>query len=240
MCDNFSQDALKKKVALAALQVIEDGLTVALGSGSTVNSLVNQLPDFLKQKQYKQLRFVAASIATTRLAEQNNIKIENPVDCNDVDVAIDGADIIDKQFNLIKGGGGALLREKILARKAKHVIIVADETKMRSQLSGFPLAVEIEPFGHNYTMQAIASVIERYTTINEIKLRKMDEDNIFVTDGGHYIADVCAPSFPNVQSLVSDLDTVVGVIENGFFVNMADTVFVANKMGEVTKYEKER
>jgi ribose 5-phosphate isomerase A len=148
-----------------------------------------------------------------------------------LDLTVDGADEIDPALRLIKGGGGALLREKIVAMASDRMIVVADGTKLVSKLGRFPLPVEVVPFGLAATRQMAELVASDVGCVGEVRLRQTGEGQPFVTDGGHYILDCAFGVIPEPEALAEALSFVPGVVETGLFIGMADLVIVAGPEG---------
>ena len=148
-----------------------------------------------------------------------------------LDLTVDGADEIDHQLNLVKGGGGALLREKIVAMASDRVCIIADSSKYVPQLGAFPLPIEIVDFGLAATIEMIKTAADDAGCAGEIKLRKASSGEFYRTDGGHLIADCAFGAIPDVETLTEMLDVVPGVVEHGLFLCIADDVFLAGADG---------
>ena len=222
-----SQDALKQAAAEKALEWIQNDQVIGLGTGSTVRFLLQGLGKRLKEglnihgvPTSKDTAFLATQLGIPLLPEEEEWKI---------DITIDGADQVDPQLNLIKGGGGALLREKIVARAARQFIVIVDEGKRIPLLgSSVPVPVEIVPFGWANT----ASMLKRFGT--EIALRQQ-EGKPFLTDNGHYIVDVSIEKISNPRELETQLNLIPGVVENGLFSGLTSMLIVATAAGIETK-----
>ncbi|MDX8047156.1 ribose-5-phosphate isomerase RpiA [Gracilibacillus sp. S3-1-1] len=219
----------KKKVGEAAVAYVKDGMTVGLGAGSTVNMMVETLAKHL-HKENIQIHVVPASIHTERLAKKFGIPLTDFSEVEQLDLMIDGADEVDQQFQLLKGGGGSLVREKIIASAAQELLIMVDESKLVATLGRFPLPVEILPFGWELTAKKLAELGAKP------KIRG-GEDKPFVTDNQHYILDCSFGEIPNPQSLHNQLKGLVGVVETGLFVDMVSTVLISSD-GEVSTLSK--
>jgi ribose 5-phosphate isomerase A len=222
--------AYKGQAAAQALQLVEPDMVLGLGSGSTALAFVDLLAQRVKEEHIK-LTCVATSEQTRQFAEQRGIKIVDFSTIVDVDLTVDGADEIDHQLNLLKGGGGALLREKIVAMASDHVCIIADNSKLVRQLGAFPLPVEIIDFGLAATLGMIETAAEDAGCKGEIKLRRNGSGELYRTDGGHLIADCAFGAIPDVETLADLLDIVPGVMEHGLFLGIADDVFLAGPEG---------
>ena len=217
----------KQAAAHKAVQYIDDGMIVGLGTGSTAYWAIQYLGE--KVKQGMQVTAVATSDETERLALQCGIKISEMNAVDHIDIDIDGADEIDHRLNLIKGGGGALLREKIVAAGSKTFVVIADESKMVNVLGQFPLPVEVVPFGWQHTARLL-SLLGCQTTMRK------KEAGSFKTDSGNYILDCRFGSIPDPAALQQQINSIPGVVENGLFVKMASTVVVGYSDGRVKEF----
>lgn len=215
-------DRYKKSASEEAIKFIQDGMTVGLGSGSTVNVMLKLLGEHVQAGL--KVQGIPSSIETERLANEHGIPITDFTNVDTIDVAIDGADEADPNLNLIKGGGGSLLREKIVDAPARQLIIIVDESKLVKQLGAFPLAVEVVPFGWKLVAKKIADLGAK------TQLRKTDTD-IFASDNGNYILDCSFQEIHEPAQLHDDLKAMVGVVETGLFAGMADRVIVASEDG---------
>ncbi|GJL54802.1 MAG: ribose-5-phosphate isomerase A [Nitrospirales bacterium] len=216
---------LKKAAAEKSLECIHDGNTVGLGTGSTVRYLLEALAP--RVQEGLRIQGVPTSQETALMASQLHIPILQDEDYWSVDVAIDGADEVDPQLNLIKGGGGALLREKIIAANAKQFVVIVDDGKLVSSLGvAFPLPVEVTPFGWPSTVRAIEQLGYRAT-------RRERNGQAFVTDNQHYILDLHGPAIANPSRLAQQLHDIPGVVESGLFVGMTSTLIVGTPQGVV-------
>ncbi len=217
-------EALKRQAALAALKHVEDGMLLGLGTGSTVRHFLVALGEKIQAGELRDVRGVATSNVTAALAEEFGIPLV-PLEGPGVDLAVDGADEIGPGLSLIKGGGGALLGEKIVENAAKHFIVIADHTKVVSVLGErFPLPIEVVPFGYRRTLAEIQALGGRP------KLRGSGGAP-FKTDHGHYILDTDFGPIGDPSGLEALLKSIPGVVEVGLFVNMADLAYVAGPGG---------
>ena len=216
---------LKRLAGIRACDFVESGMLVGLGTGSTVRYTILELGKRMKNDGLK-IKGVPTSLATESLAHEIGIPlIELPPD-KKLDIIIDGADEFDLGFNLIKGGGGALLREKIVAQRALRMIVVADQSKQVNTLGSFPLPIEVTPFAHECTMNEIKEILDC-----EVIIRKVD-GNIFNTDNDNFILDAhVGPKIENPKEIESKLLQIPGVVQAGLFVNMCDEVVLATKDG---------
>jgi ribose 5-phosphate isomerase A len=226
-----SEDIAKFNAANAALDFVKDGMIVGLGTGSTSASFVRQLGE--RVRQGLRVKGVPTSEATRNLAEQVGVPLLDISQVASIDVAVDGADEVDPAFRLIKGGGGALLREKIVAAASQHMVVIADETKWVEMLGAFPLPVEVTRFGFALTQQRIHEALrETGCAGHEVTLRTSGKANEpVITDGGNYILDAHAKRIPNPEALAAALQQIAGVVEHGLFIGLARTVIVGKAKG---------
>ncbi|MFZ0572668.1 MAG: ribose-5-phosphate isomerase RpiA [Rhodomicrobium sp.] len=220
----------KRQAAEYALKLVEPGMVLGLGTGSTAAEFVGLLAERVKQERLD-LRCVATSEQTRLLAERLGVPIADFNTIADVDLTVDGADEIDPQLNLIKGGGGALLREKIVAMASDRVCIIADASKHVESLGAFPLPVEIVDFGLAATLAMIEGTAADAECAGKIALRRGSDGELFRTDGGHLIVDCAFGSIPDAELLADLLDIVPGVVEHGLFIGIADEAVLAGPSG---------
>ncbi len=220
----------KRQAAAQALQLVEPGMVLGLGSGSTAIAFVGLLAERMKIERLD-LTCIATSEQTRQFAQQCGISIADFNTIPDLDLTVDGADEIDHQLNLIKGGGGALLREKIVAMASDRVCIIADSSKRVDQLGAFPLPVELVDFGLAATLAMIETAAEDAGCHGDIVIRRGRNGDPYRTDGGHLIADCAFGAIPDVETLADLLDIVPGVVEHGLFLGIADDVFLAGPEG---------
>lgn len=224
-------DHLKRAAALKAVDYVKDGMVVGLGTGSTAKHLVIALGE--KIKAGMKVRGVPTSQETALLAKQCGIALIDSDNRWVIDVAIDGADQVDPSFNLIKGGGGALLKEKIVAASAKQFIVLVDHTKMVPVLGGsFPLPVEVIPFGWGSTAREIETL-----TRSRVTLRERDGAP-FRTESGNLIVDIHLSRIDQPMDLESALNLIPGVVETGLFVGRTDVVIVGAPGGVETHHAR--
>lgn len=214
-----------------AASMVDDGMLVGLGTGSTAAAMV----DALGKRVTSGLQFtgVATSIATANQATALGIPLKELSDIDRLDLCIDGADEIDPGLNLVKGRGGALLFEKLVARRADRYVIIASDEKLVKRLgTRMALPVEIVPVGWNHTAEAIADLSMR-------PVLRTDADDIpYLTDGGHYIVDCAWPEKNLVDpgSLAVALKALTGVVEHGLFIEMADTALTVDEAGDIKRH----
>ena len=202
---------LKEVVGKEAVKYVEDGMIVGLGTGSTVFYFVHALAD--RVKEGLNIQMVSTSIQTVELAKSLGLNIKELEEIDHIDLAVDGVDEIDKNFNAIKGGGAALFREKIVADIAKEVIWIYDESKDVEKLGKFNLPVEILPFGYSHTVRKLTEA-----GLNPV-IRTKDGE-ILITDNHNYIADLHLGYGFDIEVVKEKLANIVGVVEHGLFLNM--------------------
>lgn len=222
-------DSLKKAAAVKAVEFVRDGMVVGLGTGSTAKHMVLALGD--KVRAGMSVRGVPTSQETAALARQAGIALIDTDDRWEIDVAIDGADQVDPAFNLIKGGGGALLKEKIVAASAKQFIVVVDYTKQVPVLGGsFPLPVEVIPFGWGSTAREIESLTKSRVTLRE------RNGAPFRTEAGNLIVDVHLARIDRPRDLEMALNQIPGIVETGLFVGRTNVLIVGAPQGVQMHY----
>jgi ribose 5-phosphate isomerase A len=226
-------DGYKTQAAARALTLVEAGMTLGLGTGSTANAFITLLAARIARENLR-LRCVATSEATRAFAEKAGIAITGFDDLTRLDLTIDGADEIGPDLTLIKGGGGALLREKIVAMASDRVCIIADNSKRVERLGRFPLPIELIPFGRAATLAMVAEAVADAGCHGEIRLRCDATGAPVISDSGHLIADCAFGTIENVDLLSDILDIVPGVVEHGLFIGVADEAIVAGPRGIVT------
>ncbi|MER3484294.1 MAG: ribose 5-phosphate isomerase A [Meiothermus sp.] len=215
-------ETFKQQAAIAAVQHVESGMIVGLGTGSTAKYAVLEVGRKLREGELRDIRAVPTSEATAKLATEQGIPLME-LDPYGVDVAIDGADEIDPGLNLIKGLGGALLREKIVEQTARLFAAVADHTKLVDRLGRGFLPLEIVPFGYRVTLRGLEAFGEPQLW--------MKDDQPFVTDGGNYAVKMRVAPIENPAALHAQLKAMVGVVETGLFPQMATKAYVAGENG---------
>jgi ribose 5-phosphate isomerase A len=219
---------LKRRAAAAALDHVKSGMLLGLGSGSTAAEFVRLLG--LRVGEGLEVTGVPTSETTATLAREVGIPLTTLEDSPELDLDIDGADEIGPGLSLIKGGGGALLREKIIANASARMIVVADGSKRVDELGAFPLPIEIIPFG----WRATALAIERAAIELELRFAidmRMRAGQPFVTDSGNRILDASFGRIPDPEALASRLADIPGVVEHGLFLGFADLAIVASHEG---------
>jgi ribose 5-phosphate isomerase A len=219
------RESWKRAAAAAAAELVADDMIVGLGTGSTAAHLVDILGE--RVRNGLKIAAVPTSERTHAQAVAAGIRIIGFADATRLDLTIDGADEIARRtLDLIKGGGGALLREKIVASASDRMVVISDASKLADRLGGgFPLPVEIVPFG----WQATISRLDRLARAT--RLRRNVDGSTYLTDGGHYIVDCDLAPIDDAAALERELAAIVGVVESGLFVGMADLVIIADADG---------
>jgi ribose 5-phosphate isomerase A len=212
----------KKLAGEKAAEFIENGMKIGLGTGSTVYWTILRVGQLVKEGL--QIEAIPTSKQTEALAKEHGIPLTDFSKVTQLDLTIDGADEIDEHFNLIKGGGGALLREKLVAAASKHFIVVADESKLVKTLGQFPLPVEVTPFAWEVTAQRIVS-------LNGNPVLRKKENQTFITDNGNYILDCHFKQISNPADLHNKLKLITGIVETGLFTNLTDMVVAGTENG---------
>ena len=222
--DKTEQDRLKKAAGIEAAKLVENGMTAGLGTGSTVRFFVDELGRRVKEEGLE-FTGVTTSRRTKEQAEGYGIRIVDIDQVDHIDVTIDGADEVDKDFNGIKGGGAALLWEKIVAVNSRRIVWIVDESKVVDTIGRFPLPVEVIPFGERH-------ILDRFKERGYHPVLRMDgQGQPVLTDEHKHIIDLDLDRIDHPQDLAQDLITTVGVVEHGLFLNMVDTVIVGDPNG---------
>ncbi|KXA99518.1 hypothetical protein AKJ40_02945 [candidate division MSBL1 archaeon SCGC-AAA259M10] len=215
------QEEWKRNSAREAAKLVRNDMLVGLGSGTTVAKVVKELVE-----KGTKARFVTASIATQKLADRLDLNLTTLEKGTGLDLTIDGADEIDPNLRLLKGGGGAHTRERIVTGAAEELVIVADSTKLVEKLGEKnPVPVEVIPFAYEY----VAGLIEEYGKRSE--LRRTETGNPYVTDNGNYIVDLRTDPVNNPEKLREDLDKTPGTVDNGIFTDKPDKALIGHEEG---------
>ncbi|EIR9712080.1 ribose-5-phosphate isomerase RpiA [Listeria monocytogenes] len=220
----------KKIAGEKACEWIEDGMVVGLGTGSTVYYTIEKLGQMVNNGLH--ITGVATSDETTKQAEKLGIPLKSLNDVTEIDVTIDGADEIDTNFQGIKGGGGALLREKMVASASLKNIWVVSEEKLERTLGKFPLPLEVIPFGWKQIERTLAK--EQIQT----NLRKQSNGEVYVTNNGNYILDIVNQSFTDAEMWQEKLAQIPGVVEHGLFLDYVDVIICGKANGETEIIKK--
>lgn len=233
--DKILSEMQKLQAAQAAIEEIEAGMRIGLGTGSTAKHFVDLLG--ARVAQGLECICVPTSEATAEQARALNIPLSDLDTLPELDVTVDGADEIDSQLNLIKGGGGALLREKIVADASRRMIVIADGSKLVETLGAFPLPIEVNRFGLGATRVRLDRTLREYGAKGDLKLRYVSADIPFITDGGHMIVDAFFGRISDAKALSAALLEIPGVVQHGLFLGMCDTAYLATADG-VRKYRQ--
>ncbi|MBI0167072.1 ribose-5-phosphate isomerase RpiA [Bartonella sp. M0280] len=226
---------LKKAAAAKAVEFVEDGMKLGIGTGSTANEFIRLLA--LRVKEGLKVTGVATSERSEQLCRELGIPVASLDEMPSLDLDIDGADEIGPKMALVKGGGGALLREKIVAFASARMLVIADQSKLVKTLGAFPLPIEVNPFGLQATKLAIVDVSKSLGLSGNISLR-VKNNKTFVTDGGHFILDASFSRISDPESLSNALFSIPGVVEHGLFLNLANKSVVAMANGEIKVLEE--
>lgn len=226
-------DKAKFVAAKRAVGFVENGMKVGLGTGSTAAWMVRCLGERIREEGLR-VTGVPTSSRTAELARQVGIPIMSLDEAKWLDVTIDGADEFDQELNLIKGGGAALLQEKIVATASDQMIVIADAAKEVAQLGAFPLPVEVIPFGWQTTMALLEETLASLDVMGRECTLRMNRDRPLVTDEANYIVDLHLKRIGNPRQLAMVLNQIPGVVENGLFIDICDIVIIGHGDGRVT------
>ena len=217
---------MKIIAAKEAMKLVKNGMKLGLGTGSTVNEFLLLLSQEIKNGL--SITGVVTSEETRNLSNKLNIPLSTLKKLKKLDLTIDGADEIDKNLSLIKGGGGALLREKIVAYNSSQLIIIADKSKIVEELGDFKLPVEVSSYEHEATSYRILDNLSNIGYEGSIVLRKKD-NQVFITDGGNYIYDLSIGYISEPYLIEQLLNSIPGVFENGLFINLTNKVIIGDE-----------
>ena len=226
-------DMAKFIAAKQAAELVESGMKVGLGTGSTAAWLVQCLGEMVREEGLK-IKGVPTSERTAKLAREVGIEVVTLDEALWLDLTIDGADEFDDELNLIKGGGGAHLREKIVATASERMVVIADASKKVDTLGAFPLPVEVVPFGLSITKGLIEETLIGLDVMGRDVVLRMAGDKPFVTDEGNYIFDLHLKRIGDARKTSLILNQIPGVVENGLFIDICDIVIVGHGDGKVT------
>jgi len=228
----MTPDDMKRAAAEAAMSLVEPGMRLGLGTGSTARHFVDLLG--AEVEAGLDVVCVPTSNATRIQAESLGIRLTTLDETPELDLTVDGADELDDDLQLIKGGGGALLREKIVAMASDRMVVIADLSKRVSHLGRFPLPVEIVRFGWRSTEEWVRSCLDEAGCSGPVTLRRSSVGEPFISDSGNYILDCALGRIDDPDMLHDLLKSMAGVVETGLFLGIADTAFVADANGVVT------
>lgn len=230
MADSATEvDNFKKEAARAAVEFVKPGMRLGLGTGSTAYHFVEAIGELVRGGL--EVLCVPTSEGTRTHAEKLNIPLSSLDETPQLDLTVDGADEIDDQLRLIKGGGGALLREKIVATASDRMVVIADDSKVVPTLGTHPLPIEVVRFGLTATMRLIEALAAEAGCEGEIKLRPGQGDMPFITDQGNLIVDCAFHTIPEPEVLAFAMKRVPGVVEHGLFLGLADLAVIGGPDG---------
>jgi ribose 5-phosphate isomerase A len=222
-------DAQKRQAAARAVEWVQPGMRLGLGTGSTAKHFVELLAE--RVRGGLKVVGVPTSEATRANAQRLGVPLTTLDETSELDMTVDGADEIGPYLTLITGGGGALLREKIVAFASARMVVIADESKWVKTLGCFPLPIEVMPFGLAATRRAVEAAAAAAGSPGPTTLRQGKDGHAFVTDGGHWILDASLGRIADAKALASRLSAVPGVVEHGLFIGMAQAVILAGPAG---------
>jgi ribose 5-phosphate isomerase A len=224
----------KAVAARRAVLLVEDGMTVGLGSGSTAAYAIQYIGERMRNEGIRVVG-VPTSSGTNALAEAEGIPLVDITCTGRIDLTIDGADEVDARLNLIKGGGGALVREKIVAAASKQLVIICDDSKMHSVLGHFPLPVAVVPFAWHTTRERLQQICP----VVSLRMRP-NSDSAFETDDGNLILDLHMDAIPDPETTEARIRSLIGVVDVGLFVNLASRVVVGFEDGTCREHTAAR
>lgn len=227
MAQMLSPDKIKQLVGKEAVSLVQQDMTIGIGSGSTVFYFIEALAQ--KVNNGFSCKAVPTSSQTLSLSQKQGITMVDLNQVDYIDITIDGADEIDEQLQLIKGGGSALLQEKMVAHASGQLIIIADESKLKKQLGAFPLPVEVIPYGWKKVQEYIYEIYEINAPL------RMKDNQPLVTDHGHYILDCDFKTIADPSAINTALHLIPGVVETGLFVDMCDIAIIGKADGTIIK-----
>jgi len=222
-------EAQKRAAAERALAFVRPGMRLGLGTGSTARHFIELLAE--RVRAGLAVSAVPTSEATRAQAERAGIALTTLDETPELDLTVDGADEVAPDLSLIKGGGGALLREKIVSAASARMIVIADQSKWVDALGRFPLPIEIVPFGATVTQRAIEAVAAEVGCAGPALLRATQDGHPFVTDGGHWLVDAQLQRIADPLALAARLSAIPGVMEHGLFIGLARTAIIAGPSG---------
>ncbi|WP_298562843.1 ribose-5-phosphate isomerase RpiA [uncultured Aliiroseovarius sp.] len=225
-------DTAKSIAAKYAVQFIEDGMSIGLGTGSTSAWMVKYLGERVRQEGLR-IVGVPTSHRTAILAQEAGLRIATLDDVKWLDITIDGTDEYDAELTLIKGGGGALLHEKIVASASDRMIVIADHSKSVAHLGAFPLPIEVVPFGLQTTRATVEAMLDGMDVLGWETVVRMIDDEPFMTDQGNHIIDLHLKRIGDPRHLALALNQVPGVVENGLFIDICDMVISGHGDGRI-------
>ncbi|TGN61920.1 ribose-5-phosphate isomerase RpiA [Paracoccus liaowanqingii] len=238
MSQSSQADPAKLAAARAAVALVRDGMKLGLGTGSTASIMVRELAARVAAEGLG-LRCAATSKATAELAESLGLTVESLDAIGWLDMTIDGADEVDPQLHLIKGGGAAHLREKVVAAASDRMVVIADPGKVVEVLGAFPLPVEVLQFGFESTRKLIRRALEGLDLGERDVLQRLSGSDALVTDEGNFILDLHLGQIPDPAALSRALQGIPGIVEHGLFLGMCDLVIVGREDGSVVELARD-
>lgn len=226
----LSSNEIKQRVSLHATRLVQPGMTIGLGSGTTMYWFIIALAG--QMQEGLEFSAVPTSFEVYKLAQEKGISLKTLNQVDSIDLTVDGADEIDPDWRLIKGGGAALLQEKMVAAASRKLFIIADHTKLVKQLGHFPLPVEVVPYGWMQVQRRVQQLYKIQATLRE------KNNQPLVTDHGHYILDCHFGQIIDPPSLNEELHLLPGVVETGLFIDMVSGVFIGREDGRVEALKK--
>lgn len=223
------QDSLKRAAAVRALDFVEDGMKLGLGTGSTAEAFLDVLAPRIKGGL--SIVGVPTSEKTAQKARALGIPLSTLDQMGELDLTVDGADEADRAFNLIKGGGAALLREKIVAASSKRMVVIADGSKLVERLGKYPLPIEVAAFGHLSTARRIGLRLAAFGYAKPAVTQRMKDGEPVTTDGGNVIYDAALGSIGDAPALAAALSGIPGVVDHGLFIGLATALVIAREGG---------
>ncbi len=224
-----TQDDAKRRAATRALDLVRPGARLGLGTGTTAALFVELLG--ARVAEGLDVVGVPTSERTRTLAELHGVPLTTLDKTPELDLTVDGADEFDRSLRLIKGGGGAHLREKIVAMASRRMVVITDCSKLVETLGKFPLPVEVNVFGLDATCRMILSAAKAAGCEGEVRVRKNPSGHPFVTDNGHFLLDCFFGIIPDPEALASGLSAVPGVVDHGLFIGIATAIISAGDSG---------
>lgn len=226
----MNADDFKRMAAAAAVELVKPEMTLGLGTGSTAAHFISLLGERVRSGLY--ISAVPTSEDTARKAAAAGIELVEPDETTIIDLAVDGTDEVDGRKQLIKGGGGALLREKIIANAAERFVVIADASKKVAELGAFPLPVEIDRFSFSLTVRLVRETLAMLGyPVADVRLRAGPAGPAFISDGGNFILDCRLGRISDAAALDRALDEIPGVVETGLFIGIAEEVILAGPSG---------
>ncbi|NDW52672.1 ribose-5-phosphate isomerase RpiA [Aliiroseovarius sp. PrR006] len=225
-------DTAKSIAAKYAVQFVEDGMSIGLGTGSTSAWMVKYLGERVREEGLN-IVGVPTSRRTAALAQEAGLRVATLDDVKWLDITIDGTDEYDAELTLIKGGGGALLHEKIVASASDRMIVIADHSKSVAHLGAFPLPIEVVPFGLQTTRATVEAMLDGMDVLGWESVMRMIDDEPFMTDQGNHIIDLHLKRIGDPRHLALALNQVPGVVENGLFIDICDMVICGHGDGRI-------